>query len=129
MTRMELAARLKYFREKAGLTIYEAGEKIGKSGKTVSAWECGRGQPDADMLLTLCSVYGIKSISELYGEPTEKSDGLSPHERAVIEAYRNNPEMQTAVDRLLNVEPEGMTVGEDIAETVRQFAGKSTVSK
>lgn len=129
MTRMELAARLKFFREKAGLTIYEVGEKIGKSGKTVSAWECGRGQPDADMLLTLCSVYGIKSISELYGEPTEKGDGLSSHERAVIEAYRNNPEMQAAVDRLLNVEPDAPTIGEDIAEAVKQFAGKSTVSK
>ena len=129
MTRLELAARLKFFREKAGLTIYEVGERIGKSGKTVSAWECGRGQPDADMLLTLCAVYGIKSISDLYGETPENDDGLTPHERAVIEAYREKPEMQKAVDTLLGVEPDAPTVAEDMIETVKRFTEKSSVSK
>lgn len=34
---------LKHYRELAGLTVYQVGELIGKSGKTVSAWENGRG--------------------------------------------------------------------------------------
>jgi len=127
--RMELAARLKFFREKAGLTIYEAGEKIGKSGKTVSAWECGRGQPDADMLLKLCDVYGINSISELYGEEHKENRGFSDHEIAVISAYRAHPEMQAAVDKLLNVDSEAETVGEDMIETVNRLSEKSTVQK
>ena len=90
MTRMAIAARLKYFRERAGLTIYEVGEKIGKSGKTVSAWECGRGQPDADMLLTLCTVYGVDSIAELYGISDEKqtAEDLTRDERFLITSYR-----------------------------------------
>ena len=45
-----LAAKLKEYRERSGLTIQEAGDAIGKSSKTISAWEHGRGQPDADML-------------------------------------------------------------------------------
>lgn len=68
MIRMTLATKLKEFRTQAGLTINEVGDRIGKSGKTVSAWECGRGQPDADMLLALCELYGVSSISEFYGE-------------------------------------------------------------
>ena len=87
MSRIELAARLKKYREASGLTIYEVGEKIGKSGKTVSAWERGRGQPDADMLLTLCDVYGIKSISDLYGTPPASL--LSSDEEELLDAYRS----------------------------------------
>ena len=34
-----MAATLKLYRENVGLTVYEVGEKIGKSGKTVSAWD------------------------------------------------------------------------------------------
>ena len=87
MSRHELAARLKKYREASGLTIYEVGEKIGKSGKTVSAWERGRGQPDADMLLTLCDVYGIKSISDLYGAPPASL--LSSDEEELLDVYRS----------------------------------------
>lgn len=87
MIREKLAARLRLFREAAGLTIYEVGEKVGKSGKTVSAWENGRGQPDADMLLTLCDIYGIQSISELYG--MSPVDSLSPEETKILNLYRS----------------------------------------
>ena len=88
MIRFTLAERHKRYREDANLTIYEVGDKIGKSGKTVSAWECGRGQPDADMLLTLCHLYGINSIAELYGEEVTTPD-LETDEQTLIKNYRN----------------------------------------
>lgn len=62
-----LAAKLKEYRERSGLTIQEAGDAIGKSSKTISAWEHGRGQPDADMLFVLCKLYKIESISVFFG--------------------------------------------------------------
>lgn len=68
MLRDTLPARLREFRKKANLTTADVGRMIGKSDRTVSAWENGRGQPDADMLLQLCAIYGIKSLSELVGE-------------------------------------------------------------
>ena len=93
MIREQLAMRLKYFREKSGMTIYEVGEKIGKSGKTVSAWENGRGQPDADMLLTLCDLYKIDSIGDLYGEtacsPASACNDLSEDEKQLLDGYRS----------------------------------------
>ena len=52
-TRLRIAGLLKQYRERAGLTIREAGKLLGKSNQTVSAWEQGRGQPDADMFLKL----------------------------------------------------------------------------
>lgn len=68
MLRDTLPARLREFRKKANLTTADVGRMIGKSDRTVSAWENGRGQPDADMLLQLCAIYGIESLSELVGE-------------------------------------------------------------
>lgn len=66
--REKLAEKLKFFRLRSKLKIDEVGEVVGKSGKTVSAWEKGRGQPDADMLIKLCSLYKVKSIGEFFGE-------------------------------------------------------------
>ena len=68
MLRYTLPARLREFRKKANLTTADVGRMIGKSDRTVSAWENGRGQPDVDMLLQLCAIYGIESLSELVGE-------------------------------------------------------------
>ena len=84
-----LAAKLKEYRIQAGLTIFEVGDKIGKSGKTVSAWENGHGQPDAEMFVKLYNLYNMKSMSEfssyflgrivsLVYEPKIKLSSISP---------------------------------------------------
>ena len=85
MIRDELAMRLKYFRELNNMTVYQVGEAVGKSGKTISAWETGRGQPDADMLINLCRLYHIRSIADLYGE---EAPTLSNDECKLLELYR-----------------------------------------
>ena len=55
-----MAKRLKNLREAAGLTAQEVGDKVGKSAKTIYAWENGRGQPDADLLIKLSKSYNAK---------------------------------------------------------------------
>lgn len=47
---------------------------------------------------------------------------FTDHEKAVILAYRKNPDMQGAVDRLLGVEREGADIAEDMIKTVRAGA-------
>ena len=86
-TRLRIAGLLKQYREQAGLTIREAGRLLGKSNQTVSAWEQGRGQPDADMFLKLCEVYNVESASVFFGEaPPEPV--LSVDERELLESWR-----------------------------------------
>lgn len=85
MIRDELAKRLKYYRNLSNLNVNEVGKLVGKSGKTISAWETGRGQPDADMLIMLCKIYKIKSISELYGEIPQD---LKTDELLLLSFYR-----------------------------------------
>lgn len=86
-TRLKIATLLKQYREQAGLTIREAGKLLGKSNQTVSAWENGRGQPDADMFLKLCEVYNVESVSVFFGERPQGPE-LSVDERELLEVWR-----------------------------------------
>ena len=92
--REKIAVLLKFYRERAGLTIREAGKKLGKSNQTISAWENGRGQPDADMFLKICDVYGIESISVFFDQEEEKESmaGLTIDEMRMLELYRGASE-------------------------------------
>lgn len=96
-----LADNLRFYRLKSGLNVEEVGRAVGRSNKTVSAWEVGRGQPDADMLLKLCSLYGIKSISEFFGEEAP-CENLTTLERRLLVAFRGiAPSDQPAIVRLV----------------------------
>lgn len=103
MSREHIAQTLKKLRLKSRLTADEVGAKIGKSGKTVNAWENNRGQPDAEILIKLCDIYNVDDILKEFREDKIESISLSTHEKRVILAYRNKPEMQPAVDKLLSV--------------------------
>ena len=39
------------------------------SGKTLYSYETGHRQPDADLLMALCEIYGISDIMEAFREP------------------------------------------------------------
>ena len=71
-----MARQLKAFRAKSGKSAKEVGEAVGKSEKTIYAWEVGRGQPDADELIALCRIYGA-NISDFYSESTLSEDGTA----------------------------------------------------
>lgn len=86
-TREYMSMKLKEFRNAKGLRVDEVGEIIGKSGKTISAWEVGRGQPDADMLMRLCSVYEV-NISDFYPQEDSSALTLSNDEVELVSCYR-----------------------------------------
>lgn len=93
--RERMATVLKHYRLRANMTVYEVGEKVGKSGKTVDAWEHGRGQPDADMLLKLCSIYGVPSVGAFFGEDKMP---VTDNETHLLNMFRSlNREGQKAV--------------------------------
>lgn len=65
--RAQIAAKLKELRKSAGMNVDQVGAALGKSGKTISAWEVGRGQPDGDQLIALCRLFNAH-ISDFFGE-------------------------------------------------------------
>ena len=110
MSKEYIASVLKRLRLKSGLTADEVGKMVGKSGKTVNGWENARSQPDAEILLQLCDIYKVEDIMFEFREIKEvivnKQFTLTAHEKRVITAYRNKPEMQPAIDKLLGIEEE-----------------------
>lgn len=106
MSREKIAQTLKRLRMKNGLTADEVGKAIGKSGKTVNAWENNRGQPDAEILIKLCDIYHVDNILKEFSDCNSNTISLSTHEVKLVIAYRENEEMQHAVDRLLKIEDE-----------------------
>lgn len=73
MSRERIAQVLKALRAKSGLTADQVGAMIGKSGKTVNAWENNHGQPDAEMLMILCEIYQVENILQAFRENPSES--------------------------------------------------------
>ena len=132
MSREYIAATLKRLREQAGLTVYQVGDLVGKSGKTVSAWENNHGQPDAEMLMKLCEVYNVDDIlAEFREDRMEKEQPIiSDWEKVLITAYRQHPEMQPAINKMLDITPvEGSDIAEDIFSELKQDTAVHTKQK
>lgn len=85
--RENIAKNIRKFRTTKGLNVNEVGASVGKSGKTVSAWEVGRGQPDADTLIQLCRLFDV-DIADLYGHESGPLP-LSECERELVTMFRS----------------------------------------
>lgn len=97
----ELGSRIRKYRELLGLSQKELANRIGASNSRVSNWEQGINRPDADILAQLCLALNV-SPSELL-DVHLSTDTLSEQERKVIQAYREKPELQNAVNILLGI--------------------------
>lgn len=82
--RVNIAQGLKRTRKAAGRSVEEVGKLLGLSGKTISAWEVGRGQPDGDQLIAICRFLGAR-LSDFYGD---EYDDLTADESELVADYR-----------------------------------------
>ncbi len=65
-----IGSKIKELRKQSGMTQYELAKKLGISASAVGMYEQGRREPDNDMILRLCSVFGI-SADHLLGKCDE----------------------------------------------------------
>ena len=86
--RANIAQGLKRTRKAAGKSVDDVAEQLGLSGKTISAWEVGRGQPDGDQLITICKYLGAR-LSDFYGR---EYDDLTEDEAELVSRYRSSSE-------------------------------------
>lgn len=113
---MDISRKIRELRAKQDLTLEAVGAYVGVSKATVQRWESGDiKNMRRDKIAKLAEVLGT-TPGELVGwtdspeeEPVELPSWamrVSPHERTLLEAYRANPAMQPAVNRLLNIPDE-----------------------
>jgi len=101
--RAEIAAKLLYYRKKKGITQRQLAESIGVKHNSISAWENGTNAIDVEILYRICCILDI-TISDIFGRfGTHGANDLSFEERQLLDAYRRQPEMRTAVHRLLEL--------------------------
>lgn len=101
---------LKEYRKKNHFTVKDVSlmlkdRSFDVAAKTIYGWESGQANPSADMLLTLCELYHITDILSAFGYSEHVDFPLTASERALIKAYREHPDMQPAVNKLLNLSP------------------------
>ncbi len=98
-----IASFLKAKRKELKMTVLTVQEKLSEygisvSGKTIYGWESGRRQPDAEIFVALCNIYGVSSFSEI-GDTTSQYlqvDGgtvdavrLTEEELQLVENFRH----------------------------------------
>lgn len=107
----DFAETLKKMRIKAGYSQKEVYEMFNIRQSTFSAWETGRAEPSADMLLKLCKLYNVNDILGAFGFDGYNEDGsiqLNLKEIDMVEKYRfisaHSPEGAKVVDTVLDRE-------------------------
>lgn len=125
MSKEYIAKTLKRLRESVGLTADQVGEIIGKSGKTVNAWENGRGQPDAEILIKLCGVYKVDNLLAEFDTTNtiSKIKNFSAEEISIIKKYRDlDPRGRDVVNTVLEKEYAYRTEKEKQGKTPLRFS-------
>lgn len=86
-TKEEIGKVIKESRLSAGLTQTQVAEALGRPQNTISAWEMGRAQPDANTLFELFQVLG-RSVDEAFGFSKQPFE-VTRLEQEHIEKYRS----------------------------------------
>ena len=84
------------------------------------------------LIIKICDRLNIDVDELINGRISKKLppiESLTLKERTILHAYRNNPGMQSAVDKLLGIDEEGADIAEDMINTVKTTLSKSTASK
>lgn len=82
-----LAEKLKEARKAAKMSAADAGAAVGRSDKTIYAWENGLSEPSAEQLMALCRAYGV-DITYFY-PPDYAAGQYTNIERTIVERFRS----------------------------------------
>ena len=104
--------RLNELIEQKGISRKQFLDDVGLNKNTLRNWELNNTVPTKPILLAIAAYFNV-SVDYLLGETDVKQVNsaafseavlLSPHERKLIAAYRSRPEMQSSVNKLLDVQ-------------------------
>lgn len=110
---MTIHEKIRQLRMAKNMTLEEVGKIVGVGKSTVRKWESGEiANMRRDKIAKLANALGttpsyLMGWSEEIGLKVEECTfSVSPHEKRLLLAYRAKPELQAAVDKLLDIEAE-----------------------
>ena len=91
--------------QKFGVTAYQVSKATGISQSTLSSWKTRGNVISGDKLQKIANYFGV-SIDYMLGNNPPENNAYSIEEdfKDLIAAYKNNPDMQPAVNKLLGLE-------------------------
>lgn len=106
--------RLRELREEKKLTQEQLGKIIGQTKSNISKYERGELEPNLQTLSELSEIFdvsldyliGKSNIRKLPSNVCNENNELSEQEMVVIQAYRLQPDLQFAIQKLLGIEGE-----------------------
>lgn len=110
MDKHDISVFLKSARIASSMTVNEVVDALQLRGieisaKTLYGWESGHRQPDADMFVSLCSIYNVQSFSEIEKVNYIGAQRISSREMSLLENYRKLTDKgRAAVDATLDRE-------------------------
>lgn len=129
------AKRLTDLMNEFGETTYTMADRFSLTSPTISRYMTGQMAAKITTVELMAKYFNVNPVW-LMGYDVDKampiaatSIKLSDHEHVVITAYRNQPEMQPAVDKLLGIEPEAAETLELAARGGKYKAKKKDVIK
>lgn len=96
MNQEKIGKFIAYCRKEQKLTQSQLGEKLNVTYKAVSKWECGKGLPDAAIMIDLCAILKITVNELLCGEKVQESDYMT-------RAENNFVNLKKKVDRVIKI--------------------------
>ena len=100
--------RLAELRKEKNLSMKETAVRLHLPYTTYVSYEKGDREPNSEVLIKLADFYNT-TVDFILGvsKSTQNNDlNLSNHEKKLVVSYREHPEMQLSVDRLLGIEEE-----------------------
>lgn len=107
-----VAKNILFYRKKKKLSQKTLAEMIGVKHNTISSWESCTNSVDIDNLFKICDALDI-SVDVMMGiDTTNDSFSVSDNEKRLVLAYRSHPEMQLAINKMLDIDIEEHIGGE-----------------
>ncbi len=78
------------------LTQEELGGKLGITAKAISKWECGKGLPDASLMLDLCNILDISVNELLSGQSLSKTEIIDKSDDNLIKLSKEKETTEKA---------------------------------
>ena len=103
-----MSENIRFFMDKCGKSRKNLCDDLGIKYTTLAGWLSGEKYPRIDKIELMANYFMVPKSRLIEKENGSQNDALafemSPHEKKVITAYHNHPDMQSAVDRLLGVD-------------------------
>ena len=106
---MKIGKLIKQKRTELGYSLEQLGQFVGVAKSTVKKWEDGNiSNMGRDKIAKLAKMLNVSPLEFIYDDAElvsayPPSFRLTPHEENLILAYRAKPELQAAVDKLLDI--------------------------